>query len=477
MYACLIILRLLAAVQSPAYIHPDEHFQSTEVAAADVLGVQTSQPWEFTAQHPARSAIGPAISCGISYWLLKRVLHAHWLGVRAVDAAKEAYGDGLSKSLAAALSVVCSGGAGMKYSCGQQVGSGDMDRSRSGCIPPSEVGSEWLWRADMTPPLAVVLAPRLFLFCASLLLDAAAAGAARAVYWARRGAAKSGSRRGSGSVRGECTGDWVGLAAADIHARLTLASCWPVLTMQLRPFSNSLEALVLALAVLLVLCHTSDRPVVTAVALGAITAVGVWIRFTFIFFAIPLGVHVVVVGGGGGGGGGHGGGARRAMRGLATALGGVTGALITACALVFVDTLYFRGGASVAEGLAAGPGAAAGAALASLRSVLSSQDETEGGTHGGSQGAAGVGAGGVGAGSSWVVSPWNSLWYNLRVENLAEHGLHPRGLHVGVNAPLMFGPLALAAYLALLTSLGGTVASLFRRGGGGGGGNGSGGKP
>ena len=32
-----------------------------------------------------------------------------------------------------------------------------------------------------------------------------------------------------------------GAADAGINARLVLASCWPVLTMQMRPFSNSLE--------------------------------------------------------------------------------------------------------------------------------------------------------------------------------------------------------------------------------------------
>ena len=45
------------------------------------------------------------------------------------------------------------------------------------------------------------------------------------------------------------------------------------------------------------------------------------------------------------------------------------------------------------------------------------------------------------------------------------HGLHPRGLHAGVNMPLMFGPLAVSAYLTLLGAL---IRTLVRvRGGGG----------
>jgi hypothetical protein len=42
-YALLVALRF-AAILLPGYIHPDEYFQSTEVAAADVLGVATAGP-------------------------------------------------------------------------------------------------------------------------------------------------------------------------------------------------------------------------------------------------------------------------------------------------------------------------------------------------------------------------------------------------------------------------------------------------
>jgi hypothetical protein len=316
LHAALLVLRFLAAALSPAYIHPDEYFQSTEVAAADVLGVSTTQPWEFTVSSPARSAIGPAISCGAPYWLLKVVLYADWLG----------------------------GGGGQSHAGSGGGGGGGSEES----------GDEWRWRGDMTPPLAIVLAPRLFLFLLSLLLDASAARAARAVYWARRNKGRTGTG-----------GDWAGAAGAGINAKIILASCWPVLTMQMRPFSNSLEALALGLAILVTLCNTSRGPFITAVALGVITAVGVWIRFTFVFFAIPLGLHVVLGGGGGGGGSG-----RRLSRGLVTAFGGVAAATVAALALVFVDTLYFRGGRAVAQGLAAGPGATTGAAAASLRAAL-----------------------------------------------------------------------------------------------------------
>ena len=202
------------------------------------MGVSTTHPWEFISESPARSAVGPALACGAPHWLLKFVLYVDWLWARALHAAMEGYsagggchGNGLRESFAAILDVVYRGGGGG--------GGGDGASGGGG-------GEEWRWRGDMTPPFAVVVAPRLFLFLASLLLDVAADGAARAVYWARKSGGGNGngngSRSGSGSGSwGGFGSAWAGAADAGINARLVLASCWPVLTMQMRPFSNSLE--------------------------------------------------------------------------------------------------------------------------------------------------------------------------------------------------------------------------------------------
>ncbi|XP_052104867.1 GPI mannosyltransferase 4-like [Mytilus californianus] len=51
----------------------------------------------------------------------------------------------------------------------------------------------------------------------------------------------------------------------------------------------------------------------------------------------------------------------------------------------------------------------------------------------------------------WVViTPYNFLLYNMNPLNLAEHGIHPRYLHFIVNLPLLFGPLTLLIYKKLL---------------------------
>jgi phosphatidylinositol glycan class Z len=57
-YAVCALIRILLAF-SPAYIHPDEHFQSTEVSAALMGGCGTI-PWEFAdSTTPYRSLMPP----------------------------------------------------------------------------------------------------------------------------------------------------------------------------------------------------------------------------------------------------------------------------------------------------------------------------------------------------------------------------------------------------------------------------------
>ena len=54
-YIFALALRLYIALFSTAYIHPDEYFQSTEVVAGDLLGIETVRTWEFNPQQPCRS--------------------------------------------------------------------------------------------------------------------------------------------------------------------------------------------------------------------------------------------------------------------------------------------------------------------------------------------------------------------------------------------------------------------------------------
>lgn len=69
---------LLAAVRvfltlwpQSGYIHPDEFFQSVEIAAGDLLHYETFRPWEFNSSFPIRSIVPVYLLCGPPLLLLR----------------------------------------------------------------------------------------------------------------------------------------------------------------------------------------------------------------------------------------------------------------------------------------------------------------------------------------------------------------------------------------------------------------------
>ena len=70
----LLLLRfILSCLPLPGYIHPDEFFQSPEVAADDVLGFNTTRTWEWDSSSPARSVVFPMLSSGLPFVLIRLI--------------------------------------------------------------------------------------------------------------------------------------------------------------------------------------------------------------------------------------------------------------------------------------------------------------------------------------------------------------------------------------------------------------------
>ncbi|XP_052596428.1 GPI mannosyltransferase 4 isoform X1 [Peromyscus californicus insignis] len=66
------LLRVLwCLLPQTGYIHPDEFFQSPEVMAEDILGVQASRPWEFYPSSSCRTVVFPLLTSGSTFWLLR----------------------------------------------------------------------------------------------------------------------------------------------------------------------------------------------------------------------------------------------------------------------------------------------------------------------------------------------------------------------------------------------------------------------
>jgi len=68
-YYVILIFRFLCTLLK-GYIHPDEFFQSPEIAAQNIFNFETLIPWEFQPQFPCRSIIPVFINSGISYFIL-----------------------------------------------------------------------------------------------------------------------------------------------------------------------------------------------------------------------------------------------------------------------------------------------------------------------------------------------------------------------------------------------------------------------
>ncbi|XP_058518065.1 GPI mannosyltransferase 4 isoform X2 [Ochotona princeps] len=66
------LLRVLwCLLPQKGYVHPDEFFQSPEVMAEDVLGLQAMRPWEFYPSSSCRTVVFPLLTSGSAFWLLR----------------------------------------------------------------------------------------------------------------------------------------------------------------------------------------------------------------------------------------------------------------------------------------------------------------------------------------------------------------------------------------------------------------------
>ncbi|KAG2134780.1 glycosyltransferase family 22 protein [Suillus clintonianus] len=165
---------------------------------------------------------------------------------------------------------------------------------------------------------------------------------------------------------------------------LLLASSHVMNTFQVRPFSNSIEAVLVGLSLALLRKINSVKALDKRYYLHllAITFVtGIFTRPTFLIFGAPIAYQVAL---------GTFTRAGTAARWLRLVVPPLSTSAAACTAFLVADTLYFRG------------------ALDDL-----------------------------------VVTPFNFLKYNFSSHNLAGHGLHPRWLHVFVNLPMLFGPWVL----------------------------------
>ena len=165
------------------------------------------------------------------------------------------------------------------------------------------------------------------------------------------------------------------------------STSWSVMVFYSRPFSNTMEAFCLAYSLGIYLLY--DTSTLKRVALGFLLAFGVFTRFTFIAFFLPIGIALLLdsyyI-------------AKRKTKKEHDAR------------ILFVTYLFQCIGGSL---------------LGTFLNILFDSIYYNG---------------------QFTITPLNNALYNMKTENLAQHGLHPRYLHSIVNLPMLCGPLTIYLY-------------------------------
>lgn len=394
----ILTLRLLLALYPPTYIHPDEFFQSQEVVAGSMFGSEVFVPWEFQSNVDDKKTNEEKIVL-VPMKTKKEVVDVERSTDKDDDLRQREITQRRSPPSPPSRTIVTPGfTSGLPFAILRLLSS--LLFSSTGAS-----GSTSLLLSGR----ALLYAPRLLMTIITIIIDYVVLTIVTLQHSPHDVTLTSATTIRPPPPR-----------APPVMAMFLLSTSWVSLTFFPRPFSNTCETLVLAVAFGLLLLRTPGRT--RSVSLGCVLAVGTFTRFTFVLFFFPLGIALLlqhdslsvrVI-------------KRRAREEGSSAMNtktktkmetktktktmlstttsttwfrlqsvghvifdGFMGALLTSCFFVIVDSWYFH---------------------------------------------------------QLTITPLNNALYNMNSNNLAEHGLHPRWLHSVVNMHVLFGPLATTTY-------------------------------
>jgi phosphatidylinositol glycan class Z len=357
LYLSLIALRFFGAIHSlPGYIHPDEFFQGgQELLFGQRLGESTRQheyavkniPWEFEPGHAVRSIIPPMFMTLVPLRF---------------------------------------------YSCIKSM----MVQSTSECKDGHQ-SSCWKENLHHISGKEILIIPRVFMTLLSVIfLD----GSLWLLIFCRHAQATSTSRRRVSEML-----YFIYQYGPPVEV-IMLASSWPCLVFGIRPFTNTLETMCLAVLLVVVnmdLSTAAVKTLVGTVCVGLVCSIGIFVRFTFAFYAFPS-VLIWIW---------H----RWKMSQIPKHF--MLELILLALAFLAASTMFIWNDSKYYSTQAYDGSTKAYSASHMMQ----------------------------------YIAPLNAFMYNSKSTNLAEHGLHPRITHALVNMPMLFGPLALFWYGSITQSI------------------------
>ena len=183
---------------------------------------------------------------------------------------------------------------------------------------------------------------------------------------------------------------------------ILFSSSWVCLSFLTKTFSNSTETILFSILIYLVIKNTENLGTsrMYLPLMGIVLSLGIFTRFTFIFFSIVPGIYFlrkIFIS------------SKKKSGFLEKVFYVVFPFILCSLALIAIDTMYFSN-------------CKAKSSYFSIFSTIS-------------------------------ITPLNNLLYNSQTSNLALHGEHPRYLHLLVNTPLLYFPFLLLLFWFLLKKI------------------------
>ncbi|ORZ02512.1 Alg9-like mannosyltransferase family-domain-containing protein [Syncephalastrum racemosum] len=197
-----------------------------------------------------------------------------------------------------------------------------------------------------------------------------------------------------------------------------MATSQVMLVYYLRPFSNTIESLVLCLCLLVYSTTLEQITTAAGFLLGCLLSLGVFTRVTFVLYGLPVSLaylRTLYVQNG-----------KHIGSTVISLIPFVIGASFVSAVCIIADSLYYQALKVTING----------EPFEDLTQVLDTVTDVFKWPS-------------LRFSGHFVLTPLNNLLYNMDVDNLKQHGLHPRYLHLLVNTPMLYGPLAVGVISAV----------------------------
>lgn len=268
-YLSLLLLRFIS-INQRGYIHPDEFYQggqelffgqrsgaSSSTISARSEYVATNVPWEYQPNHAVRSIVPPAFMTLVPIHIYTAIMHHYYSYLSDKD-------EYISLASTKEEIEIMNNNYSFNYSYKKQLS-----------------GKE------------ILLIPRLFMTILSIIFLDGSLWLLVSYRNQQKQHTETVTKKVQKHKQQQQQQQTIATLSPPIEV-IILASSWPCLVLSTRPFTNSLETMSVAILLAIIvgsICNTHDDTyycsILPLILIGITCSFGIFIRFTFAFFAFP----------------------------------------------------------------------------------------------------------------------------------------------------------------------------------------------